>query len=133
MAGLRLCAICDDPAGWFCPADDVFLCEDCDEQVHEANMIARYHSRTRVLPEVTTPSPTPLPADSMDASPSSSLKGSGESRVSHPSEAEVISGRPALDPFNQVRQPRWRSLSIAEMLGERLMSLRLFTLIQRSR
>jgi hypothetical protein len=37
--GPRLCAICDDPA------DDAFLCGDCDEQIHGANWLARKHQR----------------------------------------------------------------------------------------
>ncbi|KAG0539064.1 hypothetical protein BDA96_03G290300 [Sorghum bicolor] len=41
----KLCAICDDPATWFCPADDVCLCDDCDKQIHDANFIARNHHR----------------------------------------------------------------------------------------
>jgi hypothetical protein len=46
--GPRLCAICDDPAVWFCPADDAFLCGDCDEQIHGANWLARKHQRMAV-------------------------------------------------------------------------------------
>jgi hypothetical protein len=35
--GPLLCAICDDPATFYCSADDALLCDDCDKQVHEAN------------------------------------------------------------------------------------------------
>lgn len=41
----KFCAICDDPASIFCPMDDAFLCDACDEEVHEANLLARRHSR----------------------------------------------------------------------------------------
>jgi hypothetical protein len=41
----KLCAICDDPATWFCPVDDVCLCDDCDKQIHDVNFIARNHRR----------------------------------------------------------------------------------------
>ncbi|KAG0516160.1 hypothetical protein BDA96_10G338600 [Sorghum bicolor] len=45
VGGLRLCDICDDPASCFCPADDAFLCDDCDKHVHEANFLAKKHNR----------------------------------------------------------------------------------------
>jgi hypothetical protein len=46
--GPKLCAICDDPAWTFCPADDAFLCGDCDKQIrqiHGANLLASKHQR----------------------------------------------------------------------------------------
>ena len=48
VGGLRLCDICDDPASCFCPADDAFLCDDCDKQIHEANFLAKKHNRISV-------------------------------------------------------------------------------------
>ncbi|KAG0513517.1 hypothetical protein BDA96_10G109600, partial [Sorghum bicolor] len=48
VGGLRLCDICDDPASCFCPADDAFLCDDCDKQIHEANFLAKKHNRVSV-------------------------------------------------------------------------------------
>jgi len=45
VGGLRLYDVCDDPATWFCPADDAFLCVDYDKQIHEANFLAKKHHR----------------------------------------------------------------------------------------
>ena len=32
-------------AGWYCAADDAFLCQGCDTSVHSANQLARRHER----------------------------------------------------------------------------------------
>jgi hypothetical protein len=42
---VKLYDICDDPAKFFCPANSAFLCGDCDEQIHGANLLARKHQR----------------------------------------------------------------------------------------
>ncbi|XP_060214852.1 zinc finger protein CONSTANS-LIKE 16-like [Lycium barbarum] len=35
-------------ARWYCPADDAFLCQNCDASVHSANPLARRHERVRL-------------------------------------------------------------------------------------
>ncbi|OIT21885.1 PREDICTED: zinc finger protein CONSTANS-LIKE 16-like [Nicotiana attenuata] len=35
-------------ARWYCPADDAFLCQNCDSSVHSANPLARRHERVRL-------------------------------------------------------------------------------------
>lgn len=45
---MKLCVICDDPAVFFCLADEAFICGDCDEQIHGVNMLARRHRRVEV-------------------------------------------------------------------------------------
>ncbi|GAA0143107.1 hypothetical protein LIER_03865 [Lithospermum erythrorhizon] len=35
-------------ARWFCPADDAFLCQSCDNTVHSANQLASRHERVRI-------------------------------------------------------------------------------------
>ncbi|MCD9641852.1 hypothetical protein HAX54_028308 [Datura stramonium] len=35
-------------ARWYCPADDAFLCQNCDAAVHSANPLARRHERVRL-------------------------------------------------------------------------------------
>ncbi|CAL9123943.1 unnamed protein product [Musa acuminata var. zebrina] len=35
-------------ARWYCPADDAFLCQNCDFSVHSANPLARRHRRVRL-------------------------------------------------------------------------------------
>ncbi|KAL3367939.1 hypothetical protein AABB24_009019 [Solanum stoloniferum] len=35
-------------ARWYCPADDAFLCQNCDASVHSANPLAHRHERVRL-------------------------------------------------------------------------------------
>ncbi|CAH9114855.1 unnamed protein product [Cuscuta europaea] len=48
-AGAKSARACDccigKTAGWYCPADDAFLCQSCDRSVHSANLLARRHQR----------------------------------------------------------------------------------------
>lgn len=46
--GIR-CTLCGTVAVIHCAIDQAFLCENCDEFVHEANMLASRHLRTRRL------------------------------------------------------------------------------------
>ncbi|WOH02601.1 hypothetical protein DCAR_0521990 [Daucus carota subsp. sativus] len=43
--GSVCCELCDSDATIYCPADDAFLCRDCDKEVHVANFLARRHIR----------------------------------------------------------------------------------------
>ncbi|VFQ78195.1 unnamed protein product [Cuscuta campestris] len=46
----RSCDACASKteAQWFCPADDAFLCQNCDVSVHSANSLAGRHRRVRL-------------------------------------------------------------------------------------
>ncbi|CAN4121856.1 unnamed protein product [Withania somnifera] len=45
----RACVNCiKKRARWYCPADDAFLCQNCDASVHSANPLARRHERVRL-------------------------------------------------------------------------------------
>lgn len=50
--GARNARACDGclrrRAGWFCAADDAFLCQACDASVHSANPLASRHRRLRL-------------------------------------------------------------------------------------
>ncbi|KAL9311664.1 Zinc finger protein CONSTANS-LIKE 7 [Arabidopsis thaliana] len=35
-------------ASWYCPADDAFLCHNCDASIHSANHLAKRHERVRL-------------------------------------------------------------------------------------
>ncbi|WCJ37614.1 B-box type zinc finger family protein [Euphorbia peplus] len=39
------CELCDSRAYVYCQADDAFLCQKCDQWVHEANFLALRHIR----------------------------------------------------------------------------------------
>ncbi|KAF3624875.1 putative F-box/FBD/LRR-repeat protein-like [Capsicum annuum] len=46
---LRACDNCiKKRARWYCPADDAFLCQNCDASVHSANPLAHRHERVRL-------------------------------------------------------------------------------------
>ncbi|KZV17107.1 zinc finger protein CONSTANS-LIKE 16 [Dorcoceras hygrometricum] len=50
--GAKSARACDNcikrRAGWYCAADDAFLCKSCDSSVHSANDLARRHERVRL-------------------------------------------------------------------------------------
>ncbi|KAL2644959.1 hypothetical protein R1flu_012546 [Riccia fluitans] len=47
----RPCDVCGrDRAGWYCAADEAYLCEHCDASVHNANALASRHERVRLAP-----------------------------------------------------------------------------------
>lgn len=47
----RACDVCaKKSARWYCAADEAYLCERCDTQVHSANSLALRHERVRLSP-----------------------------------------------------------------------------------
>ena len=47
----RACDVCGSKsARWYCAADEAYLCEGCDNQVHSANSLALRHERVRLAP-----------------------------------------------------------------------------------
>jgi hypothetical protein len=48
--GVKFYAICDDPTVFFCLVDEAFLCGDCDEQIHGANLLAHKYHHMEIAP-----------------------------------------------------------------------------------
>ncbi|CAH9139909.1 unnamed protein product [Cuscuta epithymum] len=67
-AGTKTARACDccigKTAGWYCPADDAFLCQSCDRSVHSANLLARRHQR---VPLKIPPLPRSISSSSWDS------------------------------------------------------------------
>ncbi|KAK7312738.1 hypothetical protein VNO77_36829 [Canavalia gladiata] len=43
--GTASCELCGLQASLYCPADNAYLCTECDKRVHEANFLALRHIR----------------------------------------------------------------------------------------
>jgi hypothetical protein len=50
----RRCELCSRHAVVYCKIDKAYLCTDCDEQVHGANLLVRRHFHRRVQNQART-------------------------------------------------------------------------------
>ncbi|KAG9136891.1 hypothetical protein Leryth_020620 [Lithospermum erythrorhizon] len=62
-------------AGWYCAADDAFLCQICDSYVHSANPLARRHERVRLKTSSSLQKVNSLKKTSLEVSVASWLGG----------------------------------------------------------
>ncbi|XP_022726380.1 zinc finger protein CONSTANS-LIKE 16-like isoform X2 [Durio zibethinus] len=84
----RACDSCiKKRAGWYCAADDAFLCQACDSSVHSANPLARRHERVRLKTASVKSSNNEAPLESF--SPSWDKGFTRKARTRRPAKASI--------------------------------------------
>lgn len=117
-----LYGVCDGPAVWFCPANDVFLCGECDKEIHEANFVVRNHQRMMVflrdsLSQSSDQSKGDLDKIREDYSGSQGIGGSVTPEDSpHPASARSL--RELIE-----ERDRWRATNVPPMGSDKLQGM----------